>query len=128
MSALDEYLNRNEEWRRENNETQLLQSHIQRYKQVVPPTISGRIQNALKSFGINVLLFAVHPTHLIARLYKQAIVPIHLESFQNSVIGRTIWHHEQSKETWALVKWSAGSKTAVLYQTGNLQNKILEFS
>ena len=41
VSALDEYLNRTKEWRRVNNETQLLLSYIQPHKQVVPSTISG---------------------------------------------------------------------------------------
>ena len=39
VSALDEYLNRTEEWMRVNNETQLLLSSIQPHKQV--STISG---------------------------------------------------------------------------------------
>ena len=54
--ALDEYLNRTEEWRRVNNETQLLLSYIQPHKQVVPSTISGWLKNVLKSSGINVSL------------------------------------------------------------------------
>ena len=49
VSALDEYLNRTEEWRRVNNETQLLLSYIQPHKQVVPSTISGWLRNVLKS-------------------------------------------------------------------------------
>ena len=41
VSALGEYLIRTEEWRRVNNETQLLLSYIQPHKQVVSSTISG---------------------------------------------------------------------------------------
>ena len=40
VSALDEYLNRTEKWRRVNNEKQLLLSYIQPHKQVVTSTIS----------------------------------------------------------------------------------------
>ena len=49
VSALDEYLNRTEEWRRVNNGTQPLLSYIQRHK-VVPSTISGWFKNVLKSW------------------------------------------------------------------------------
>ena len=38
VSALDEYLNRTKEWRRVNNETQLLLSYTQPHKKVVPST------------------------------------------------------------------------------------------
>ena len=62
VSALDEYLNRTEEWRSVNNETQLLLSYIQPHKQVVPSTISGWLKNVLKSSGINVSLFTAHST------------------------------------------------------------------
>ena len=62
VSALDEYLNRTEEWRRVNNETQLLLSYIQPHKQVVPSTISSWLKNVLKSSGINVSLFTAHST------------------------------------------------------------------
>ena len=60
VSALDEYLNRTEELRRVNNETQLLLSYIQPHKQLVPSTISGWLKNVLKSSGINVSLFTAH--------------------------------------------------------------------
>ena len=49
VSVLDEYLNRTEEWRRVNNETQLLLSYIQSHKQVVPSTISRWLKSVLKS-------------------------------------------------------------------------------
>ena len=62
VSALDEYLNSTEEWRRVNNETQLLLSYIQPCKQVVSCTISGWLKNVLKSSGINVSLFTAHST------------------------------------------------------------------
>ena len=62
VSALDEYLNRTEEWRRVNNKTQLLLSYIQLHKQVVPSTISGWLKNVLKSSGINVSLFRAYST------------------------------------------------------------------
>ena len=61
-AALDKYLNRTERWRRANNETLLLLSYIQPHKQVMPSTISGLINNVLKSTGINVLLFPAHAT------------------------------------------------------------------
>ena len=61
VSALGEYLIRTEEWRRVNNETQLL-SYIQPHKQVVPSAISGWSKNILKFSGINVSLFTAHPT------------------------------------------------------------------
>ena len=60
MSALDEYLNRTEEWRGVNNETQLLPSYIEPHKQVVPSTISGWLKNVVESSGINVSLFTAH--------------------------------------------------------------------
>ena len=60
VSALDEYLNRTEELRRVNNETQLLLSYIQPHTQLVPSTISGWLKNVLKSSGINVSLFTAH--------------------------------------------------------------------
>ena len=59
--ALDEYLNRTEEWRRVNNETQLLLSYIQPHKQLVPSTISGWLKNVNFS-GINVSFFTAHST------------------------------------------------------------------
>ena len=62
VSALDEYLNRTEKWRRVNNETLLLLSYFKPHKQVVPSTISGLIKNVLKSSGINVLLFTAYST------------------------------------------------------------------
>ena len=62
VSALDEYLNRTKEWRRGNNETQLLLNYIQPYKQVVPSTTSRWLKNILKSSGINVSLFTAHST------------------------------------------------------------------
>ena len=64
VSALDEYLDRAEEWRRVNNETQLLLSYIQPHKQVVPSTISGWLKNVLKSSGTNISLFTAHFTRL----------------------------------------------------------------
>ena len=62
VSALDEYLNRTEEWRKVNNEMQLLVSYSQPHKHVVPSTISGWLKNILKSSGINVSLFTAHCT------------------------------------------------------------------
>ena len=64
MSALDEYLNGTEEWRKVNNKTQVLLSYIQSHK-VVPSTISDWLKNILKSPGINVLLFTAHSTHSV---------------------------------------------------------------
>ena len=61
MSALDEYLNGIEEWRKVNNKTQVLLSYIQSHK-VVPSTISDWLKNILKSPGINVSLFTAHST------------------------------------------------------------------
>ena len=66
VSALDEYLNRTEEWRRANNKTQLLLSYIQLHKQVVPSTISGWLKNVLKSSSINVSLFTAHSSRSAA--------------------------------------------------------------
>ena len=110
VSALDEYLNRTEEWRRVNNETQLLLSYIQPHKQVVPSTISGWLKNVLKSSGINVSLFTVHSTRSATtskarnsglsmieilergtwsnkstwqRFYKKDIIPIRVENAVN---------------------------------------------
>ena len=60
--ALDEYLNRTEEWRRVNNETQLLLSYIQPHKQLVPSTISGWLKNVVNFSGINVSFFTAHST------------------------------------------------------------------
>ena len=40
VEYLNEYLNKTEEWRRVNNETQILLSYIQPHRQVVPSTIS----------------------------------------------------------------------------------------
>ena len=54
------YLNRTEEWRRVNNETQLVLSYIQSHKQMVPSTISGWLKNVLKSSAINVSLLTAH--------------------------------------------------------------------
>ena len=64
MSALDEYLNRTEEWMRVNNETQLLLNYIQPHKKVVPSTISGWLKNVLKSSDINVSLFTAYSKRL----------------------------------------------------------------
>ena len=116
VSALDEYLNRTEEWRRVNNETQLLLSYIQPHKQVVLSTISGWLKNILKFSGINVSLFTAHSTRstttskasasglstieILDRgtcsnkstwqtFYKKDIIPIRVENFQSSVMGRT---------------------------------------
>ena len=66
VSALDEYLNRTEEWRRVNNKTQLLLSYIQLHKQVVPSIISGWLKNVLKSSSINVSLFTAHSSRSAA--------------------------------------------------------------
>ena len=116
VSALDEYLNRTEEWRRVNNETQLLLSYIQPHKQVVPSTISGWLKNVLKASGINVSLFTAHSTRSATtskasasglsvieilergtwsskstwqRFYKKDIIPIRVEHFQNRVMEGT---------------------------------------
>ena len=116
MSALDKYLNRPEEWRRVNNETQLLQSYIQPHRQVVPSTISGWLRKVLKPSGIDVSLFTAHFTRSATtskasasglsmteilergtwsnksswqRFYKKDIIPIHVKNFQNSVMGGT---------------------------------------
>ena len=62
MSALDEYLNRTNECRRVNNETQPLLSYIQPHKHVMPSTLSGWLKNVLKSSGINVSLFTAYST------------------------------------------------------------------
>ena len=62
VSDLDEYLNRTNECRRLNNETQLLLSYIQPHKQVMPSTLSGWLKNVLKSSSVNVSLFTAHST------------------------------------------------------------------
>ena len=114
VSALDEYLNRTEEWRRVNNEPQLLLSCIQPHRKVVPSTISGWLKKVLKSSGIDVSLFTVHSTRSATtskasasglsmieilergtwsnkstwqRFYKKDIIPMHVKNFQNSVMG-----------------------------------------
>ena len=116
VSALDEYLNRTEEWRRVNNEPQLLLSCIQPHRKVVPSTISGWLKKVLKSSGIDVSLFTVHSTRSATtskasasglsmieilergtwsnkstwqRFYKKDIIPMHVKNFQNSVMGGT---------------------------------------
>ena len=98
------------------NKIQLLLSYIQPHKQVVPSTISGWLKNILKSSGINVSLFTAHSTRLATtskesasglsmieilergtwsnmsmwqRFYKKDIIPIRIENFLNSVMGRT---------------------------------------
>ena len=72
VSVLDEYLNRTEEWRRVNNETQLLLSYIQSNKQVVPSTISGWPKSVLKSPDINISLFTAHSTRSATTLKASA--------------------------------------------------------
>ena len=116
VSALDEYLNRTEGWRRVNNETQLLLSYIRPHKQVEPSTISGWLKNVPKSSGINVSLFTAQSTGSAAtlkpsapglslieilergtwsnkstwqRFYKKDIITIRVENFQNSIMGGT---------------------------------------
>ena len=110
------YLNRTEEWRRVNNETQLVLSYIQSHKQMVPSTISGWLKNVLKSSAINVSLLTAHSTRSATtskkstsglsmieildrgtwssvstwqRFYKKDIIQIRVENFQNSVMGGT---------------------------------------
>ena len=113
---MDKYLNRTEEWKGVNNETQLLLSYIQPHRQVVPSTISGWLKKVLNSSGVDVSLFTDHSTRSATsskasasglskieileqgtwsnkstwqRFYKKDIIPIHVENFQNSVMGRT---------------------------------------
>ena len=92
MSALDEYLNRTEEWRRVNNETQLLLSYIQPHKQVVPSTISGWLKNVLKSSGNNVLLFTAHSTRSATTSKATAFGLSMIE-----ILERLTW---SNKSTW----------------------------
>ena len=126
------YLNWTEEWRRVNNETQLVLSYIQSHKQMVPSTISGWLKNVLKSSAINVSLLTAHSTRSATtskkstsgwsmieildrgtwssvstwqRFYKKDIIQIRVENFQNSVMGGTKWRCEQRKETWGPVNF-----------------------
>ena len=116
VPALDECLNGTEEWRRINNETQLLLSYIQSHKQLVPSTISDCLKNVLKSSGLNVSLFTTQSTRSAItsktsasglsvietlergicsnkstwqRSYKKDIIPMPVKIFQNSVMRGT---------------------------------------
>ena len=87
-AALDKYLNRTERWRRANNETLLLLSYNQPHKQVVPSTISGLINNVLKSTGINALLFSAHATRS-ATLPKVCAPGLAMTEIWNVELGQT---------------------------------------
>ena len=88
FSALDKYLNRTERWRRANNKTLLLLSYNQPHKQMVPSTISGLINNVLKSTGINALLFSAHATRS-ATLPKVCAPGLAMTEIWNVELGQT---------------------------------------
>ena len=54
VTALDEYILRTSEWRKESNQTQLLLGTIRPYKEVVSSTISGWAKTVLKLVGVDV--------------------------------------------------------------------------
>ena len=70
MSALDECLNRTEGLRKVNNEAQLLLSHFQTHKQVLPSTISDWIKNS------KILIFHCSQLnqHVEPQLQKQVLL------------------------------------------------------
>ena len=92
MSALDKYLNRTKEWRRVNNETQLLLSYIRPHRQVVSSTISGWLKKVLKSSGIDVSLFTAHSTRSATTSKASASGLSMIE-----ILERGTW---SSKSTW----------------------------
>ena len=152
LSALDEYLNRTEKWRRVNNETQLLLSYIQSHRKVVLSIISGWLKKVLKSSGIDVLLFTAHSTRSATtskasasalsmieilergtwsnnstwqRFYKKDIIPIHVKIFQNSFMGGTKWQSEQRKGLGSS-KIESGFQNCSIRSNLDFMNKIFE--
>ena len=62
VTALDEYILRSSEWRKECNQTQLLLGTIRPYKEVVSSTISGLVKTVLKVAGVDVNIVKGHST------------------------------------------------------------------
>ena len=113
VTALDEYILRSSEWRKESNQTQLLLGTIRPYKEVVSSTISGWVKTLLKLAGLDVNIFKGYSTRAAStskasvsglslceilergswlsactwqRFYKKDIIPTTVANFENSII------------------------------------------
>ena len=62
VTALDKYILRSSEWRKESNQTQLLLGTIRPYKEVVLSTVSGLVKTVLKLAGVDVNIVKGHST------------------------------------------------------------------
>ena len=62
MSTLDRYIDITSNWRKDNNNSQLLLSYIKPHNAVVTSTISGWIKQILKFSGIDIEMFKGHST------------------------------------------------------------------
>ena len=62
ITALDEYILRSSEWRKESNQTQLLLGTIRPYKVVVSSIIPGWVKTLLKLASVNINIFKGHST------------------------------------------------------------------
>ena len=110
VTALDEYILRSSEWRKESNQVQLLLGTIRPYKKVVSSTISRWVKTVLKLAGVDVNIFKGHSTRADStskatvsglslceilnswssaftwqRFYKKEIIPTTVANFQNSI-------------------------------------------
>ena len=110
--ALDEYILRSSEWRKESNQTQLLLGTIRPYKEVVSSAISGWVKTMSKLAGMDVNIFKEHSTRAAStskatvsglslgeilergswssastqqKFCKKYIIPITVANFQNSI-------------------------------------------
>ena len=62
ITALDEYILRSSEWRKESNQSQLLLGTIRPYKVVVSSIIPGWVKTVLKLASVNINIFKGHST------------------------------------------------------------------
>ena len=62
ITALDEYILRSSEWRKESNQSQLLLGTIRPYKVVVSSIIPGWVKTLLKLSSVNINIFKGHST------------------------------------------------------------------
>ena len=112
VTALDEYILRSSEWRKESNQTQLLLGTIRPYKEVVSSTISGWVKTVLKLAVLDVNIFKGYSTRAAStskasvsglslceilergswlsacawqRFYKKDIIPTTVANFENSI-------------------------------------------
>ena len=99
VEALNEYINRTQEWRKDSERSQLLLGTVKPHKPVVSSTISGWLKKLMARAGINTEIFKGHSTRSASTSKARSVgVPLEEILKRGSWSSSNTWHNFYNKD------------------------------